>query len=137
MKVSIIGMKGPGGRAARLLLAQRPELDLTVYDRAPERCETLRGLATLAGSAAEALRESQIIVLALDDPREIDRSLKRYSDGAVNVRLAGKQVWDLCPQAGEWGRRLSGAIGQAGAAYRPATPETLPRLIAAAPVRPL
>ncbi|MCJ9709904.1 NAD(P)-binding domain-containing protein, partial [Bordetella hinzii] len=66
--VSIIGLGEAGARAARQLLAR--DWDVTVYDRDPGRGEAFRGQATLAGSAAEALRESRHIILALPDPRE-------------------------------------------------------------------
>lgn len=132
--VSIIGLGEAGARAARQLLAR--DWDVTVYDRDPGRGEAFRGQATLAGSAAEALRESRCIILALPDPREIDRVLKRYSDGAVGARLKGKLVLDLCPHPGEWGRLLVHAIRQAGADYRqPAAGELAGLIAGAASVR--
>ncbi|OZI74046.1 hypothetical protein CAL22_05975 [Bordetella genomosp. 12] len=130
--ISIIGLNDTGAHAARQLLACQPDCDITVYDRDPLRGEAFRGQATLAGSPAEALRESRLIVLALSDPHEIDRVLRRYSDGDVTVTLRGKQVLDLCPHAGDWGRQLAHAIRAAGADYRPSTARELPGLIAGA-----
>ncbi|AHV92613.1 NAD(P)-dependent oxidoreductase [Bordetella holmesii] len=130
--ISIIGLTDTGTQAARQLLATQPECDLTVYDRDPVRGEVFRGQATLAGSPAEALRESHLIVLALSDSHEIDRVLQRYSDGDVNAPLHGKHILDLCPHAEDWGRRLAHAIRAASGIYRASTARELPDLIAGA-----
>ncbi len=137
--VSILGLGPQGAQAARQLLCGQPELDLTVFDRDDQRCEPFRGLATLAGSAAEALRESSIIVLALEDTRDVDRALKRYSDGAVTLAVEDKTVVDLCPRRPAWRLALAQALAQAGAVYLPreaVDPPALLRLIDAAPSAP-
>lgn len=137
--VSILGLGPQGAQAARRLLQGQPELDLTVFDRDDQRCEPFRGLATLAGSAAEALRESSVIVLALEDTRDVDRALKRYSDGAVTLAVQDKTVVDLCPRRPTWRLALAQALAQAGAVYLPreaADPPALLRLIDAAPSAP-
>src|SRR5690606_24677987 len=65
-RVGIIGLGSAGSAAARNLLAAAPrELALTVFDKVPAQCEPFRGAATLAASADEALRESDVVVLAL------------------------------------------------------------------------
>lgn len=132
--VSIIGLGETGERAARQLLAQRPDLDLTVFDRDGGRCEAFRGLATLAGNAGEALRESQTIVLALTEPHDVDRVLQRYSDGEVNADLSGKCLLNLCPLAGAWAEDLARSVEACGAAYRwgePALDELMTGAVAA------
>ncbi|OZI46367.1 hypothetical protein CEK29_05715 [Bordetella genomosp. 5] len=121
--VSVIGLDEAGCAAARQVAASRPDLPLTVYDRDGARCEAFRGLATLALSVEEALRESDVIVLALRDGHEVDRTLARYSDGAVNADLAGKLVIDLHPLDAQWAQRLAHALRSAGAGYATPAPD--------------
>ncbi|WP_057048633.1 NAD(P)-binding domain-containing protein, partial [Bordetella pertussis] len=121
-EITIIGLGATGSQAAHALLHAAPDVSLTLYDRQPLRCEPFRGQATLAASAAEALRESAVIVLALTDEREIDRTLERFSDGKVGVDLQGKRVLDLCPSPPDWVRALGAAVSEAGADYRHADP---------------
>ncbi len=121
-EITIIGLGATGSQAAHALLHAAPDVSLTLYDRQPLRCEPFRGQATLAASAAEALRESAVIVLALTDEREIDRTLERFSDGKVSVDLQGKRVLDLCPSPPDWVRALGAAVSEAGADYRHADP---------------
>lgn len=132
--VSILGLGPRGTWAARQLLAAAT-LDLTVFDRDGARCELFRGQATLASSASEALRESGIIVLALKDSREVDRVLKRYSDGAITLDLHAKTLVDLCVRPDAWAAALAQAIARAGGQYlaAPADMAALQRLIDAAP----
>lgn len=121
--VSVIGLDETGCAAAHQVAASRPDLPVTVYDRDKVRCETFRGIATLAVSVEEALRESDVIVLALPDGHEVDRTLARYSDGAVNADLAGKLIIDLHPLDAQWARRLADALRSAGAGYVTPTPD--------------
>lgn len=116
-RISIVGMGRAGTQAARRLLAAEPDIALTVYDIDPNRCEDFRGSATLATSAREALAESDTIVLALPREREIDRTLERFSDGAVTAPVAGKLIVDLQPPPAERARRLDQAITTAGGRY--------------------
>jgi len=118
LRIGIIGLGAAGGAAARRLLSTAPpELSLTVFDKVPAQCEPLRGAATLAASAQEVLRESDLIVLALPGPREIDRTLERFSDGKVGADIRGKLLWNLraLPAAAAAGLDL--AVRAAGAAY--------------------
>lgn len=117
-RVGIIGLGSAGSAAARKLLAAAPpELALTVFDKVPAQCEPFRGAATLAASADEALRESDVVVLALPGQREIDRTLERFSDGKVGADIRGKLLWNLhaLPPAAAAG--LRNAVQAAGASY--------------------
>jgi len=117
-RVGIIGLGAAGSAAARKLLAAAPpELALTVFDKAPAQCEPFRGAATLAATADEALRESDVVVLALPGQREIDRTLERFSDGKVGADIRGKLLWNLrdLPPAAAAG--LRSAVQAAGATY--------------------
>jgi len=131
-RVGIIGLGTAGGLAARNLLAAGPaDLILTVFDREPAQCEPFRGNATLAASADEALRESDVVVLALPGQREIDRTLERFSDGKVGADIRGKLIWNLrnLPERAAAGLRQ--AVETAGATYvaGPADEATVARLL--------
>ncbi|MDQ8032546.1 NAD(P)-binding domain-containing protein [Bordetella genomosp. 1] len=129
--VSVIGLSEAGCAAARDVAANCPELALTVYDPDGARCESFRGLATLAANVEEALRESDVIVLALPDGHAVDRTLARYSDGQVNADVAGKLIVDLCARDPRWTQRLGDAVRSAGAGYADAAePAALLALIA-------
>lgn len=117
LRISIVGMGATGTLAARRLLEAEPELALTVFDIDPQRCEDFRGSATLATSAREALAESDTIVLALPREREIDRTLERFSDGAVTAPVSGKLIVDLAPPPPERAHQLDRAIAGAGGRY--------------------
>ncbi|CAP42012.1 NAD(P)-binding domain-containing protein [Bordetella petrii] len=118
-RVGIIGLGTVGAEAARQLLAAGPPtLALTVFDKDPAQCEPWRGSATLAASAQEALRESDLVLLALPGEREIDRTLERFSDGKVGADIRGKLIWNLrpLPDDGPAGA-LRRAVEAAGARY--------------------
>ncbi|EFF76818.1 NAD(P)-binding domain-containing protein [Achromobacter piechaudii] len=117
LRISIVGMGDTGTMAARRLLEAEPDIALTLYDIDPERCEPFRGSATLATSACEALMESDTIVLALPREREIDRTLERFSDGAVTAPILGKLIVDLAPPPPERAHQLDRAVTVAGGRY--------------------
>ncbi|MGV2862747.1 NAD(P)-binding domain-containing protein [Achromobacter sp. ESBL13] len=117
LRISIVGMGDTGTMAARRLLEAEPDIALTLYDLDPERCEPFRGSATLATSAREALMESDTIVLALPREREIDRTLERFSDGAVTAPIRGKLIVDLAPPPPERAHQLDRAVALAGGRY--------------------
>ena len=117
LRISIVGMGDTGTMAARRLLEAEPDIALTMYDIDPERCEPFRGSATLATSACEALMESDTIVLALPREREIDRTLERFSDGAVTAPILGKLIVDLAPPPPERAHQLDRAVTVAGGRY--------------------
>ncbi|MPS78869.1 MAG: NAD(P)-dependent oxidoreductase [Achromobacter sp.] len=117
LRISIVGMGDTGTMAARRLLEAEPDIALTLFDIDPERCEPFRGSATLATSACEALMESDTIVLALPREREIDRTLERFSDGAVTAPILGKLIVDLAPPPPERAHQLDRAVTVAGGRY--------------------
>ncbi|CAB3905855.1 NAD(P)-binding domain-containing protein [Achromobacter piechaudii] len=117
LRISIVGMGDTGTMAARRLLEAEPDIALTLYDIDPKRCEPFRGSATLATSACEALMESDTIVLALPREREIDRTLERFSDGAVTAPILGKLIVDLAPPPPERAHQLDRAVTVAGGRY--------------------
>jgi len=131
-RVGIIGLGSAGSEAARQLLAAGPaDLILTVFDREQAQCEPFRGNATLAATADEALRESDLVVLALPGQREIDRTLDRFSDGKVGADIRGKLIWILRRLPDPAAAGLRQAIEAAGAAYvaGPADEATAARLL--------
>ncbi|WP_459617535.1 NAD(P)-binding domain-containing protein [Bordetella sp. 2513F-2] len=117
LRIGVMGLGEAGAALARRLVSAWPDVLLTVYDRAAGRCEPFRGCATLAADPAEALRESDVVVLALPDEHEVDRVLERYSDGAVTADLAGKLVLDASPLDATQAGRLRAAVALAGGTY--------------------
>ncbi|WP_419195553.1 NAD(P)-binding domain-containing protein [Bordetella petrii] len=117
-RIGIVGLGSAGAAAARKLLADGPaDLALTVFDTAVAQCEAFRGAATLAATAGEVLRESDLVLLALPCQREIDRTLERFSDGQVGADVQGKLVWNLAPLPAAQDAGLRRALEAAGAGY--------------------
>jgi 3-hydroxyisobutyrate dehydrogenase len=69
LKVSFIGLGSMGGDQARQIA--KGSLALTVYDVFPPALDKFRGLATLAGSPADAARSADIVAICVRDDDQV------------------------------------------------------------------
>jgi 3-hydroxyisobutyrate dehydrogenase len=70
MKVAYVGLGSMGAPQARLIA--RSGRELAVYDPFPAALEAFRGIARLAGSAADAAREAEIACVCVRDDRQVE-----------------------------------------------------------------
>jgi 3-hydroxyisobutyrate dehydrogenase-like beta-hydroxyacid dehydrogenase len=90
MKVAFVGIGKMGLPMAGNLI--RAGHDVTVFNRTPERCDPLRDDgATVATSAAEAVREAEVLVTMLADPTAVEDQI--LADEAVLADAPGGLVW--------------------------------------------
>jgi len=90
MKVAFVGIGKMGLPMAGNIL--RAGHDLTVFNRTLERCDPLRGDgATVAASAAEAVREAEVLVTMLADPAAVEEQI--LADEAVLADAPEGLVW--------------------------------------------
>ncbi|HEX4221156.1 MAG TPA: NAD(P)-dependent oxidoreductase [Pseudonocardiaceae bacterium] len=83
-KVAVIGLGGMGAGMARALLAAG--FPVTVYNRTASKAQPLRELgATIAASAEDAVRDTEVVVLSLAD------------EAAVEQVLFGEVIWRMRP----------------------------------------
>lgn len=89
MKVAYIGLGSMGGDQATLIA--KSDLDLTVYDVSPEARAKFAELATLADSAASAVKDAQVIEICVRDIGQV-RSVLFGDDGVVAAARPGTLV---------------------------------------------
>jgi 3-hydroxyisobutyrate dehydrogenase-like beta-hydroxyacid dehydrogenase len=90
MKVAFVGIGKMGLPMAGNVL--RAGHDLTVFNRTLERCDPLRGDgATVAASAAEAVRDAEVLVTMLADPAAVESQV--LADEAVLSGAPEGLVW--------------------------------------------
>jgi 3-hydroxyisobutyrate dehydrogenase-like beta-hydroxyacid dehydrogenase len=90
MKVAFIGIGRMGLPMAGNVL--RAGHELTVFNRTRSRCDPLRdGGATVAGSAAEAVRAAEVLVTMLADPAAVEAQI--VADGRVLADAPEGLVW--------------------------------------------
>lgn len=97
MKIAFLGLGNMGAAIARLL-AQAGE-DITVWNRTPSRAEALRGDgATVAKTAAEAVRSADAVLTMLMDDASLEDVLHRgkvldtMPKGAIHVSMSTLSV---------------------------------------------
>jgi 3-hydroxyisobutyrate dehydrogenase-like beta-hydroxyacid dehydrogenase len=90
MKVAFVGIGKMGLPMAGNLI--RAGHDVTVFNRTPERCDPLRDDgATVATSAAEAVREAEVLVTMLADPIAVEDQI--LADEPVLADAPDGLVW--------------------------------------------
>jgi 3-hydroxyisobutyrate dehydrogenase-like beta-hydroxyacid dehydrogenase len=111
VRVAFVGIGKMGLPMAGNVL--RAGHDLTVFNRTLERCDPLRGDgATVASSAAEAVREAEVLVTMLADPAAVQSQI--LADEAVLADAPEGLVWlemsTIGPTAArEFAERAAGA----------------------------
>lgn len=79
MKIAFVGLGNMGGPLARLIA--RAGHGLSVFDASPSSMEAFRGVARLAGSAADSAEEAEIACVCVRD----DRQLEAVVSGAAGL----------------------------------------------------
>jgi 3-hydroxyisobutyrate dehydrogenase len=116
MKISVVGIGVMGEPIARNL--KKAGLDVTVHSRTLAACDALKEIGiVVAGTAAEAIAASDVIILMLPGHQEIDQVLGRDANGKVHARLDGKTLIVMATVAPAYSHALENAVTAAGARY--------------------
>jgi 3-hydroxyisobutyrate dehydrogenase len=114
-EVGFVGL-GVMGQPMALNL-QRAGVQLTVWNRTPERCAPLVAAgAKQAASLDEVFGSVRTIILMLADERSTDAVLGRGGDRFAS-RVAGKRIIVMGTNSPAWSERLAGDLLAAGADY--------------------
>jgi 3-hydroxyisobutyrate dehydrogenase len=115
MTVGFIGLGVMGVPMAQNLL--RVGTRLCVWNRSPEKSESLRALgAEVAGSAAEVFERSQVILLMLAHEAATDAVLARGTSN-FGHRVAGRTLIQMGTTSPDYSRQLEADIVAAGGRY--------------------
>jgi 3-hydroxyisobutyrate dehydrogenase len=116
MKISVVGIGVMGEPIARNL--KKAGLDVTVHSRTLAACDAHKEIGiVVAGTAAEAIAASDVIILMLPGHQEIDQVLGRDANGKVHARLDGKTLIVMATVAPAYSHALENAVTAAGARY--------------------
>jgi 3-hydroxyisobutyrate dehydrogenase len=115
MTVAFLGLGLMGRPMASNLV--RAGTELVVWNRNPERTTPLAELgAAVAGSAGQAIRQAEVVLLMLSDQAAIDQTLGRGEPGFADT-VAGRTFVHLGTTEPEYSLRLQADLHAAGARY--------------------
>lgn len=116
MRVGLVGTGVMGEPMAKNILKAGHRL--TVYNRTPSRCESLRALgARIAPDINDVVGESEAVILMVPSYVEVDQALQRQADGRIGIPVDGKTIVLMATVAPSYSLELSASLDEAGARY--------------------